>query len=148
MNGTFQLRRGTAAQWTTNNPVLLPGEVGYETDTGKIKIGDAVGTAWTSLDYAGIPGETGDQGPPGNVQVSVTLDFGSTPVYSKSFSFSDGTVTTSSKILMAAAASSDEYEMDGFSCSAYCAVDGTITAFVHALPGPVTGGRTFNYVLG
>lgn len=47
----IQLRRGTAAQWTTANPVLRSGEFGYETDTKRIKGGDGV-TAWNSLAYA------------------------------------------------------------------------------------------------
>lgn len=48
----IQLRRDTAANWTTNNPTLLAGEVGFETDTNKHKIGDGT-TAWTSLAYQG-----------------------------------------------------------------------------------------------
>lgn len=40
----------TAAQWTTQNPVLLKGELGYESDKGKIKIGDGI-TAWNNLAY-------------------------------------------------------------------------------------------------
>lgn len=47
---TQQQRRDTAANWTTNNPVLFSGEIGHETDTGKSKIGDGV-TAWTALGY-------------------------------------------------------------------------------------------------
>lgn len=43
-------RRGTAAQWTTANPVLASGEVGYETDTRQSKVGDG-STPWTSLGY-------------------------------------------------------------------------------------------------
>lgn len=46
----IQVRRGTAAQWTTANPVLLAGECGFESDTNKIKIGDGA-TAWTALNY-------------------------------------------------------------------------------------------------
>lgn len=46
----IQFRRGTAATWTSTNPVLAAGEPGLETDTGKIKIGDG-STAWTSLAY-------------------------------------------------------------------------------------------------
>ena len=48
-----QLRRGSAATWTSVNPTLSAGEVGYETDTGKYKIGDGL-TSWTSLSYAAI----------------------------------------------------------------------------------------------
>ena len=43
-------RRDTAANWTSANPTLLAGEIGIESDTNKIKIGDG-STAWTSLGY-------------------------------------------------------------------------------------------------
>ena len=46
----LQLRRGTAAAWTSANPTLSAGEVGFETDTKKTKTGDGT-TAWTSLVY-------------------------------------------------------------------------------------------------
>lgn len=44
-------RRGTASQWTTMNPVLSSGEAGFETDTGKFKIGNGIAD-WVSLPYA------------------------------------------------------------------------------------------------
>lgn len=50
MASVIQIRRGTAADWTSNNPVLSQGEFGLETDTKKIKIGDGT-TAYTSLSY-------------------------------------------------------------------------------------------------
>lgn len=46
----IQARRGTAATWTSTNPTLAAGETGYETDTGKFKIGTG-STAWASLGY-------------------------------------------------------------------------------------------------
>lgn len=46
----IQFRRDTAANWTTANPVLGGGEVGFETDTTKFKIGDGT-TVWASLNY-------------------------------------------------------------------------------------------------
>jgi hypothetical protein len=46
----IKLRRGTAAEWTTANPVLAAGEMGIETDTARSKFGDG-STAWTSLNY-------------------------------------------------------------------------------------------------
>ena len=49
---TIKVRRDTAANWTSVNPVLLDGEPGYEKDTKKIKYGDGT-TAWNSLPYAG-----------------------------------------------------------------------------------------------
>ena len=47
----IQFRRGTAAQWTSYNPVLFIGEFGYETDTRLFKVGDGT-TNWTSLPYS------------------------------------------------------------------------------------------------
>ena len=47
---TIQLRRGTAAEWSSENPVLELGEYGFETDTRKSKIGDGA-TSWTALPY-------------------------------------------------------------------------------------------------
>lgn len=46
----IKLRRGTAAQWTSVNPILAAGEMGIETDTQRSKFGDGV-TAWSSLSY-------------------------------------------------------------------------------------------------
>lgn len=46
----IQVRRGTAAQWTSTNPTLAAGEMGFETDTLRMKIGNG-STAWTSLSY-------------------------------------------------------------------------------------------------
>jgi hypothetical protein len=48
----IQVRRGTASSWTSTNPTLAAGELGFETDTSKFKIGTGSGT-WTSLAYAG-----------------------------------------------------------------------------------------------
>jgi len=47
----IQTRRGTAASWTSTNPTLAAGEIGFETDTGKFKIGNG-STAWASLAYS------------------------------------------------------------------------------------------------
>ena len=50
MASIIQMRRDLAANWTSENPTLASGELGIETDTSKIKVGDGV-TAWTSLSY-------------------------------------------------------------------------------------------------
>lgn len=46
----MQQRRGTAAQWTSANPILNAGEIGWESDTNKFKIGDGT-NHWADLDY-------------------------------------------------------------------------------------------------
>jgi hypothetical protein len=58
----IQLRRDTAANWTSANPILAAGEVGYDSTNNKIKIGNGTST-WTVLSYAS--GETGPAGPAG-----------------------------------------------------------------------------------
>lgn len=57
----MQFRRGTAAEWTTANPVLAQGELGIELDTSLFKVGDGV-TAWGSLAYGGLEGPQGASG--------------------------------------------------------------------------------------
>jgi hypothetical protein len=81
----IQARRGTAAQWTSANPTLAAGEWGYETDTGKVKIGNG-STVWNSLGYTGagdIEGVTASTGLTGggttgtvslSIDTSVTAD--------------------------------------------------------------------------
>lgn len=67
-----QQRRDTAANWTAANPVLLAGEVGWETDTGKAKLGDGT-TAWTGLAYISALGSGGggiSDGDKGDITVS------------------------------------------------------------------------------
>ena len=51
----IQLRRDTAANWTSANPTLAAGELGLETDTTYYKIGNG-STAWASLAYGSIVG--------------------------------------------------------------------------------------------
>ena len=46
----IEVKRYTAATWTSNNPTLAQGEIGFETDTSRFKIGDGA-TAWNSLQY-------------------------------------------------------------------------------------------------
>jgi hypothetical protein len=53
MKTKIQVRRDTAANWTTNNPVLSTGEFGFESNTGKLKIGTG-STAWASLAYSTV----------------------------------------------------------------------------------------------
>ena len=55
----IQLRRDTAADWTSNNPTLSEGEFGWESDTNRFKIGDG-SAAWNSLAYADTLKTLGD----------------------------------------------------------------------------------------
>jgi hypothetical protein len=52
IKGRIQHPAYNAATLATKNPVLLKGEVVYEADTGKHKLGDGA-TPWNALSYAG-----------------------------------------------------------------------------------------------
>lgn len=78
----IQQRRGTAAQWAAANPVLFDGEIGWESDTRRGKMGDG-STQWSALPYlngvSSVAGKTG----------VVTLDLedieGAAPLFSPNF---------------------------------------------------------------
>ena len=59
----IQLRRGTASQWTSANPILAEGEMGVELDTGRWKFGNGTST-WSILSYGSgaalLDGDKGD----------------------------------------------------------------------------------------
>ena len=46
----IQLRNDLAINWATKNPILAQGEIGIESDSRKLKIGDGVNT-WNHLIY-------------------------------------------------------------------------------------------------
>jgi hypothetical protein len=78
------LRKDTSTKWAKNNPVLLDGEPGYETDSRMMKMGDGI-TPWASLNYyitgptgaAGI-GITGSSGATGATGIGITGANGAT----------------------------------------------------------------------
>ena len=53
MPAVIQVKRGTASSWTSANTILAAGEIGFETDTRKFKVGDG-STAWSSLLYSTV----------------------------------------------------------------------------------------------
>ena len=119
---------------TTPNPGVA-GATAWSTTLGKLVAWN--GTSWQLTT------------PAGSVALAqATVDFGATANWGKTFAIADAAATPASKVVMTPAPDSDEYDMDNFACAAYCAVAGTITAFIQALPGPVSGTRKFNYLLG
>ena len=44
-------KHDTVSNWTSSDPVLLKGQQGYETDSGRSKYGDG-SSVWSSLPYA------------------------------------------------------------------------------------------------
>jgi hypothetical protein len=97
-------------------------------------------------------------------QSTVRVDFGATPVYTQSGTFTDARVTTNSTLTTAismypssanalangsstTAYYGDELEFDNFQCSAYVSANGTIAYNIVTNPGPVANTRIFNYIL-
>jgi hypothetical protein len=60
----IQFRRDSSSEWTTHNPLLSQGELGIETDTLKLKLGDGVRN-WNALPYY-TQGEAGTSGTSGS----------------------------------------------------------------------------------
>lgn len=46
-------RSDSASNWESTNPVLLAGEIGYDTTNGRFKIGDGTST-WSQLSYSAL----------------------------------------------------------------------------------------------
>lgn len=49
---TIQVKRGQSSSWEMLDPVLEPGEPGYEMDTGRLKVGNGL-ASWNNLPYVG-----------------------------------------------------------------------------------------------
>ena len=97
----IQLRRDTAADWTSNNPTLSAGEFGWESDTNRFKIG--TGSAnWTSLEYADTLKSLGDMtitgstiSAPSNGDLTLTTAGSGVVLVNDSFKVGSGqTITT------------------------------------------------------
>jgi len=63
----IKLRRDTAANWSSANPILALGEPGYDTTNNKIKVGNGT-TAWNSLSY--LTDESGGGAGIGSLKIS------------------------------------------------------------------------------
>lgn len=61
MADIIQIRRDTTANWASSNPVLAQGELGYDIDLNKWKVGNSTSN-WSSLTFVNVIGETGAQG--------------------------------------------------------------------------------------
>ena len=97
----IQLRRDTAADWTSNNPTLAAGEFGWESDSNRFKIGTG-SAAWNSLDYADTLKSLGDMtitgstiSAPSNGDLTLTTAGSGVVLVNDSFKVGSGqTITT------------------------------------------------------
>ena len=99
MSSIIQVKRGTAAGWTSANPTLNAGEIGFETDTKKMKVGDG-STAWTSLTYtatdgdiSGVTAGTGLSGGGNSGAVTLAIDTSTVATLTDTQTFTNKTLT-------------------------------------------------------
>jgi hypothetical protein len=99
----IQLRRDTAANWASVNPTLAAGELGFETDTAKLKMGNGSGN-WASLSYytLGAAGYATLASPTftGAVNASGTLQLAGTAITSTAAELNilDGVTSTAAEL--------------------------------------------------
>ncbi len=91
----------------------------------------------------------------GSVTIStVTVDFGSTPVFGGTFTLALAGVVAGQKVLvgvsssMPAGVDADELEMDGLDVAGAVLANDFVTLIIAANPGPITGQRNFNLITG
>ena len=99
MPAVIQIKRGTASSWTSANTVLAAGEIGFETDTKKMKVGDG-SNAWTSLGYtatdgdiSGVTAGTGLTGGGNSGAVTLSIDTATTADLSTAQTLTNKTLT-------------------------------------------------------
>lgn len=108
MSVQIQLRRGTATQWTTANPILAIGEMGVEIGPSlpyQFKIGNGT-QAWNDLPYGGLSGASGD---PLQVEM-ITLD--STMISNKELSLLHAVTSPAETLVFLDGGSVQKYGID------------------------------------
>lgn len=140
----IQIRRDSAADWTSTNPVLAQGEEGYELDTDKLKIGDGI-TAWNSLPYTnfgGITALTGDGTATGPNSAVLTLAAVATPGTSTKVTYNAKGLITSGTTLSSGDIPNNAANTSGTSSN----VTGTV-AIANGGTGQTTAPNAINALL-
>lgn len=105
MASRFQFRRANASSWTSANPTLAAGELGFELDTGKFKIGDGT-TAWTSLAYSSSSGGGGGVPTTRSISTTAPLSGGGDLSADRTLSISSASTSTAGAVQLTDSTSS------------------------------------------
>jgi hypothetical protein len=81
------------------------------------------------------------------IKTPLTLDFGTSFVYAKSFVVTTPATLGYTAVVTPSITNGDELEFDNFSCAAAVTNTDEVTIIVTANPGPVVGTRTFTLLL-
>lgn len=119
--------------------------------TGNLSAFDGLANASGALTNDGAGNLTWTPAAPGGgTWTEAEVDFGSTPVYSKTFTITDGTVSGTSKVAVvpcgkiATGGSEDDWEWDAITFAANPGA-GSFRVMASAFPGPVAGKRKISY---
>ena len=83
MADKIKLRRDSASNWLSVNPILESGEIGIESNTRKFKIGDG-STMWSLLAYASVTSTDLENAVDGRALISNSLSgYGILDAYTK-----------------------------------------------------------------
>jgi hypothetical protein len=145
MASQIQLRRDTAANWTSANTVLAQGEFAIETDTGLAKVGNGT-TAWTSLPYSDFnatftAGRVIESDVDGNLKVSGTtaVELG----YVKNVTSSIQTQLDGKQAIVAGVSDTEIGYLDGVTSAIQTQIDGRVAR----VNGTVTTASTSSTVV-
>lgn len=143
----FQWRADTAANWTSLNPVPLAFEPCWESDTGKLKVGNG-STAWTGLPYFSVAAA------PSSFSL-IEINLGAVPRRNGRFTIAGSGMTTGKPVQVFQAPGpytnkgtrADEAEMDAVIVAASVTSSTIITAF-WSCARRIDGNIKFNYLIG
>jgi hypothetical protein len=150
----MQQRRGTAAQWTSADPTLEAGEIGFESDTSKFKMGDGV-NQWSDLEYfineaaisTDISGAISDEEKGANNGVASLDAFGRIPIEQLG-NLVDGAPNALNTLNEIAAALNDDENFANAVISQLDAIDSTVGTHSNSLATIDTAIQTINNTIG
>jgi hypothetical protein len=72
MSISMQQKRGSSSQWASSTLILLPGEIGFDTDTNQMKVGNGT-DIWNDLPYISATNNNDELQTAGNNDTDATI---------------------------------------------------------------------------
>jgi hypothetical protein len=138
----IQVRRGTASEWTTANPVLAAGEMGVETNTNLFKFGNGSST-WTALSYANNSDVAIGEISQDAINTALTMGAGLTKTYNdgaNTITITVDTAVVSTKAFATAEAAAAQAAAAAYTDSAVNGVNSSLSGYLEVGDRGVAGG--------